>query len=130
MEPPLSTGSGRGLLSRLRQLPEPVQLLYVIMFSVSMIPKDSLYIDKVCQVVIRIIMMMILIIMRMMLQVNLKEWMDDNNITRDSCNHLTDNNYSMVQNKTQEKVSELKVRRKCNILNIDTVCELRTNIYY
>ena len=62
MEPPLSTGSGRSLLSRLRQLPEPVQLLYVIMFSVSMIPKDSLYIDKVCQVGIRIKMMMMMVI--------------------------------------------------------------------
>ena len=34
----------------LRHMIEPVQLLYVLMFSVSLIHMDKIYVDKVCQV--------------------------------------------------------------------------------
>ena len=33
-----------------RNMIEPVQLLYVLMFSVSLIHMDKIYVDKVCQV--------------------------------------------------------------------------------
>ena len=34
-----------------RNMIEPVQLLYVLMFSVSLIHMDKIYVDKVCQVI-------------------------------------------------------------------------------
>lgn len=49
---------------------EPVQLLYVLMFSVSLIHMDKIYVDKVCQV-------------------NLKDWIESKNLTIDVCNDLT-----------------------------------------
>ena len=54
----------------LRLLVEPVQLFYVLMFSVSLVPMDRIYVDKVCQV-------------------NLKQWIESQNLTTDVCNHLT-----------------------------------------
>ena len=51
-------------------LVEPAQLLYVLMFSVSLIHMDKIYVDKVCQV-------------------NLKDWIESKNLTIDVCNDLT-----------------------------------------
>lgn len=39
-----------GLKTPVRNMVEPVQLLYVLMFSVSLIHMDKIYVDKVCQV--------------------------------------------------------------------------------
>ena len=39
-----------GLKTLVRNMVEPVQLLYVLMFSVSLIHMDKIYVDKVCQV--------------------------------------------------------------------------------
>ena len=60
----------KSLLTMIRSLVEPVQLLYVLMFSVSLVPMDRIYIDKVCQV-------------------NLKEWIHSLNLTTEVCQHLT-----------------------------------------
>lgn len=80
----------KSLLTMIRSLVEPVQLLYVLMFSVSLVPMDRIYIDKVCQV-------------------NLKEWIHSLNLTTEVCQHLTKNeSYAKVQNRTQELVTELK----------------------
>ena len=49
---------------------EPVQLLYVLMFSVSLIHMDKIYVDKVCQV-------------------NLREWIESHNLTIEACRNLT-----------------------------------------
>ena len=54
----------------LRQLIEPVQLLYVMMFSTSLIHMDKIYVDKVCQV-------------------NLRDWIHELNLTTDVCHNLT-----------------------------------------
>ena len=35
-----------------RNFPEPVQLIYVITFSICIVPKDKIYIDKVISLVI------------------------------------------------------------------------------
>ena len=51
-------------------LVEPGQFLYVLMFSVSLIHMDKIYVDKVCQV-------------------NLKEWIESYNLTIEVCNNLT-----------------------------------------
>ena len=58
------------MLPHVRHLIEPVQLLYVLMFSVSLIHMDKIYIDKVCQV-------------------NLKHWIQQQNLTIDICQNLT-----------------------------------------
>eukprot|EP00092_Neocalanus_flemingeri_P040034 GFUD01043604.1.p1 GENE.GFUD01043604.1~~GFUD01043604.1.p1 ORF type:complete len:483 (+),score=90.62 GFUD01043604.1:175-1623(+) len=80
----------RAVWSVMRSFVEPVQLLYVLMFSVSLVPMDRIYIDKVCQV-------------------NLKDWIHSLNLTTDVCQHLTKNaSLAKVQNRTQEIVSELK----------------------
>ena len=47
-------------------LVEPGQFLYVLMFSVSLIHMDKIYVDKVCQV-------------------NLKEWRESNNLSIEVC---------------------------------------------
>ena len=60
----------RKFLPELKYLVEPVQLLYVLMFSVSLIHMDKIYVDKVCQV-------------------NLKDWIESKNLTIDVCNDLT-----------------------------------------
>ena len=57
-------------LPELKFLIEPVQLLYVLMFSVSLIHLDKIYVDKVCQV-------------------NLREWIESNNLTVEVCRNLT-----------------------------------------
>ena len=54
----------------LSSLVEPVQLLYVLMFSVSLVSQDRIFIDKVCQV-------------------NLKDWIHSLNLTTEVCHHLT-----------------------------------------
>lgn len=58
------------MVPHVRHLIEPVQLLYVLMFSVSLIHMDKIYIDKVCQV-------------------NLKQWIQRQNLTIDICQNLT-----------------------------------------
>jgi len=81
----------KALFGVIRSFVEPVQLLYVLMFSVSLVPMDRIYIDKVCQV-------------------NLKDWIHSLNLTTEVCQHLTKNaSYAVVQNRTQELVSELKI---------------------
>ena len=57
-------------LPELKYLIEPVQLLYVLMFSVSLIHLDKIYVDKVCQV-------------------NLREWIESHNLTIEVCRNLT-----------------------------------------
>ena len=58
-------------------LVEPAQLLYVLMFSVSLIHMDKIYVDKVCQV-------------------NLKEWIESNNLTIEVCSNLTEYGDSLL----------------------------------
>ena len=58
------------MVPHVRHLIEQVQLLYVLMFSVSLIHMDKIYIDKVCQV-------------------NLKQWIQRQNLTIDICQNLT-----------------------------------------
>ena len=65
------------MLPRVRHLIEPVQLLYVLMFSVSLIHMDKIYVDKVCQV-------------------NLKEWIESNNLTIEVCSNLTEYGDSLL----------------------------------
>ena len=54
----------------MRNMVEPVQLLYVLMFSVSLIHMDKIYVDKVCQV-------------------NLKSWIEKQNLTIEVCQNIT-----------------------------------------
>ena len=60
----------KALFNVIRSFVEPVQLFYVLMFSVSLVPMDRIYIDKVCQV-------------------NLKDWIHSLNLTTGVCQHLT-----------------------------------------
>ena len=60
----------RKFLPDLKYLVELVQLLYVLMFSVSLIHLDKIYVDKVCQV-------------------NLREWIESHNLTVEVCRNLT-----------------------------------------
>ena len=62
---------------KVRYVIEPVQLLYVLMFSVSLIHMDKIYIDKVCQV-------------------NLKPWLQQQNISIEACHNLTRYNWKIV----------------------------------
>ncbi len=41
----------RRLVKNWRYLPEPVQLIYVLTFSICIVPKDKIYIDKVIVIV-------------------------------------------------------------------------------
>ena len=66
----MTTKSLRKFLPELKYLIEPVQLLYVLMFSVSLIHLDKIYVDKVCQV-------------------NLREWIESHNFTIEVCRNLT-----------------------------------------
>ena len=59
----------RSSLGVVSSLVEPVQLLYVLMFSVSLVSQDKIFIDKVCQV-------------------NLKEWLHSLNLTTEVCHQL------------------------------------------
>ena len=59
----------RSRLGVVSSLVEPVQLLYVLMFSVSLVSQDKIFIDKVCQV-------------------NLKEWLQSLNLTTEVCHQL------------------------------------------
>ena len=58
------------LLPQIRHLIEPVQLMYVLMFSVSLIHMDKIYVDKVCQV-------------------NLKLWIQQQNLSIEVCKNIT-----------------------------------------
>ena len=66
----MTTKSLRRFLPELKYLIEPVQLLYVLMFSVSLIHLDKIYVDKVCQV-------------------NLRDWIESHNLTVEVCRNLT-----------------------------------------
>ena len=66
----MTTKSLRKFLPKPKYLIEPVQLLYVLMFSVSLIHLDKIYVDKVCQV-------------------NLREWIESQNLTIEVCRNLT-----------------------------------------
>ena len=74
----------------LRQLIEPVQLLYVMMFSTSLIHMDKIYIDKVCQV-------------------NLRDWIHELNLTTDVCHNLTRSRISNYSTFPPSSVSTVKI---------------------
>ena len=71
-----------------RNMIEPVQLLYVLMFSVSLIHMDKIYVDKVCQVCFFVFGSWPAASI-IFLQVNLKSWIEKQNLTIEVCQNIT-----------------------------------------
>ena len=69
------------------RLVEPALLIYVLMFSVSLIQMDRIYLDKVCQV-------------------NLRSWLEGRNLTRAVCSNLSE--HKEEQQRVQAVTAELK----------------------
>jgi len=85
-----------------RWYPEPVQLIFVLMFSICIVPRDKIYIDKVCEL-------------------DMQDYLAERNLTTTVCAHMSKNSsLKIIEEETQRRVSELKVYEGL-IMNVPSI---------